>query len=91
VTYLGEKLEGYFFNIDLIVIDDLPIEKYKDFLGGLILIGGRPKWKTQKLSLWWVTFSIEKYKDFSGGLILMGGLPRWKNLKGLIMMSDISN
>jgi hypothetical protein len=43
VTYLGEKLEGYFFNIDLIVIDDLPIEKYKDFLGGLILIGGRPK------------------------------------------------
>jgi len=66
-----------FFSIDLIVMGDLSInERYEDcFQVSLIPISDLPRWKTQRVLMWWVTFLIEKFEDFSSGLINMGGLP----------------
>jgi hypothetical protein len=66
-----------FFSIDLIVMGDLSInERYEDFFQvSLIPISDLPRWKTQSVLMWWVTFLIEKFEDFLSGLILIGGLP----------------
>jgi hypothetical protein len=66
-----------FFSIDLIVMGDLSInERYEDcFQVSLIPISDLPRWKTQRVLMWWVTFLIENFEDFLSGLINMGGLP----------------